>query len=62
MAQYTHPTKYGPVEIHTKSIDDAWVAFVGATELPVDLPPDDEPLPHLEEEAVELLLRRIDQI
>ena len=61
VGQYTEQTKYGPVEIHTRSIDDIWVASVGASELPADLPPDDEPPALLEEEAIERLLQRIER-
>jgi len=61
VAEYTLDTKYGPVEVITKSIDDGWVAFVSETALPGPLPPDDGPVPLLEEEAVERLLARIDR-
>ena len=61
MGQYRHDTKYGPVDIHTKSIDDGWVAFIGESEIPVPIPPDDGPVPFLEEEAVERLLARIER-
>ena len=61
MGQHTHETKYGPVEIVTKSLDDGWVAFVSETAIPVTLPPDDGPVPHLEQEAVERLLERIER-
>ena len=61
MRQYTHQTKYGPIDIFTKSIDDGWLAFVSATQLDVTLPPDDGPMPLLEEEAIERLLQRIER-
>jgi hypothetical protein len=61
MGQFTRDTKYGPVEIHTKSIDDGWVASVDVHQLDVTLPPDDGPVPYLEEEAVERLVARIDR-
>jgi hypothetical protein len=61
VAQYRHDTKYGPVDIVTRSIDDGWVASVGETRLPVTLPPDDGPVPLLEDEAVERLLQRIER-
>jgi hypothetical protein len=61
VAQYRHDTKYGPVDIFTKSIDDGWVAFVSPTQLDIRLPPDDGPVPLLEEEAVERLLQRIER-
>ena len=61
MAQYRHDTKYGPVDIVTRSIDDGWVAAVRGTQLPVDLPPDDGPVPLLEDEAVDRLLQRIER-
>lgn len=61
VGQYTRDTKYGPVEIVTKSIDDGWVAFVSEDRLPGPLPPDDGPVPYLEEEAVERLLQRIER-
>jgi hypothetical protein len=60
VAEYRHDTKYGPVEIFTKSIDDGWVAFVSEDQLPVTLAPDDGPVPLLEDEAVDRLLRRIE--
>jgi hypothetical protein len=60
VAQYRHDTKYGPVDIVTRSIDDGWVASVSGSQVPVDLPPDDGPVPFLEEEAVERLLQRIE--
>ena len=60
MAQYRHDTKYGPVDIVTRSIDDGWVAFVGEDQLPVTLAPDDGPVPLLEDEAVDRLLQRIE--
>jgi hypothetical protein len=59
--QYRHDTKYGPVDITTRSIDDGWVASVSETQVPVPLPPDDGPVPLLEEEAVERLLQRIER-
>ena len=61
MAQYRHETKYGPVDIVTRSIDDGWVAAISSTQLPVDLPTDDGPVPLLEDEAVDRLLRRIER-
>jgi hypothetical protein len=61
MGLYTHDTKYGPVEIETKSIDDGWVAFVGESAIPVPIPPDEGPVPFLEEEAIERLLARIER-
>jgi hypothetical protein len=61
VGQYTHETKYGPVDIHTKSIDDGWVASVDPAQVSVPLPPDDGPVPLLEEEAVERLLQRIER-
>ena len=61
MAQYRHDTKYGPVDIVTRSIDDGWVAFVGEGQLPVTLVPDDGPVPLLEDEAVDRLLQRIER-
>ena len=61
MAQYRLETKYGPVDIVTRSIDDGWVAAVSGPELPVDLPPDDGPVPLLEDEAVDRLLQRIER-
>jgi hypothetical protein len=61
VAEYRHDTKYGPVEIVTKSIDDGWVAFVSEDSLPVTLPPDDGPVPLLEDEAVDRLLQRIER-
>ena len=53
MARYRHDTKYGPVDIETRSIDDGWVAAVSGSPLPVDLAPDDGPVPLLEDEAVD---------
>lgn len=61
MGEFRHETKYGPVEIVTKSIDDGWVAFVSEDALPVSLAPDDGPVPLLEREAVERLLARIER-
>lgn len=61
MGQYRHETKFGPVEIHTRSIDDGWVASIGEADIPVPLAPDDGPVPLLEEEAVERLLARIER-
>ena len=61
MGQFTRDTKYGPVEIFTKSIDDAWIASVDVHQLGVTLPPDDGPVAYLEEEAVERLVERIDR-
>ena len=61
MATYRHDTKYGPVDIVTRSIDDGWVAFVGEGHLPVTLTPDDGPVPVLEDEAVDRLLQRIER-
>jgi hypothetical protein len=61
VGEYTRETKYGPVDVTTKSIDDGWVAFVSAGRLPVTLPPDDGPVAFLEEEAIERLLERIER-
>ena len=61
MGQFTRDTKYGPVEIHTKSIDDGWVASVDVSQLDITLAPDDGPVAYLEEEAVERLVARIDR-
>ena len=61
MPEYSYDTKYGPVDIVTKSIDDGWVAFVGESQLPVRLPPDDGPVALLEDEAVDRLLQRIER-
>ena len=61
MATYRHDTKYGPVDIVTRSIDDGWVAAVGEGQLPVTLAPDDGPEPLLEDEAVDRLLQRIER-
>jgi hypothetical protein len=61
VAQYRHETKYGPVDIVTRSIDDGRVAAISETQLPVDLPPDDGPVPLLEDEAVDRLLQRIER-
>ena len=61
MATYRHDTKYGPVDIVTRSIDDGWVASVGEHQLPVTLAPDDGPVPLLEDEAVDRLLQRIER-
>ena len=61
MAIYRHDTKYGPVDIVTRSIDDGWVASVGEDQLPVTLAPDDGPVPLLEDEAVDRLLQRIER-
>jgi hypothetical protein len=60
VATYRHDTKYGPVDIVTRSIDDGWIAFVGDGQLPVTLTPDDGPVPLLEDEAVDRLLQRIE--
>jgi hypothetical protein len=61
VGQYTRQTKYGPVDVTTKSIDDGWVAFVSGGRLPGTIPPDDGPVPFLEEEAIERLLERIER-
>jgi len=61
MGQFTRDTKYGPVEIFTKSIDDGWVASVDVSHLDVTLPPDDGPVAYLEEEAIERLVERIER-
>jgi hypothetical protein len=61
VAKYRHDTKYGPVDIVTRSIDDGWVASLDGTELPVALAPDDGPVPLLEDEAVDRLLQRIER-
>jgi hypothetical protein len=61
VAQYRHDTKYGPVDIVTRSVDDGWIASVDEGRLPVRLAPDDGPVPLLEDEAVDRLLRRIER-
>jgi hypothetical protein len=61
VGQFTRDTKYGPVEITTRSIDDGWVASVRPDQVPEELPPDDGPVPFLEEEAIERLLERIER-
>lgn len=61
MATYRHDTKYGPVDIVTRSIDDGWVASVGEHQLPVTRAADDGPVPLLEDEAVDRLLQRIER-
>jgi hypothetical protein len=61
VGQFTRQTKYGPVEIFTKSVDDGWVAFISTTQVDVPLPPDDGPVPFLEEEAMERLVERIER-
>jgi hypothetical protein len=61
VAEYTFDTKYGPVLIATKSIDDGWVAFIDGDRPDVALAPDDGPVPLLEEEAIERLLQRIER-
>ena len=61
VATYRHDTKYGPVDIVTRSIDDGWVASVGEDQVPVTLAPDDGPVPLLEDEAVDRLLQRIER-
>jgi hypothetical protein len=61
VARYRHDTKYGPVEIVTRSIDDGWIASIGESQIPGTLLPDDGPVPLLEEEAVDRLLQRIER-
>lgn len=61
MGRYRHETKYGALDVVTKSIDDGWVAFVEEDRLPVPLAPDDGPVPLLEDEAVARLLDRIER-
>jgi hypothetical protein len=61
VAEYRHETKYGPVDIVTKSIDDGWVAYVEPDQISVPLPPDDGPVAFLEDEAVDRLLKRIER-
>ena len=61
MGEYRHETKYGPVDIVTKSIDDGWVAYVEPDQLSVPIPPDDGPVAFLEDEAVDRLLKRIER-
>jgi hypothetical protein len=61
VARYRHDTKYGPVEIVTRSIDDGWIASIGESQIPVTLPRDDGPVPLLEDEAVDRLLQRIER-
>jgi hypothetical protein len=61
VGQFRRETRYGPVDIVTKSIDDGWVAYISGPELDVTLPPDDGPVAFLEEEAVERLLDRIER-
>jgi hypothetical protein len=61
VAEYRHETKYGPIDIVTKSIDDGWVAYVEPDQLSVPIPPDDGPVAFLEDEAVDRLLKRIER-
>ena len=61
MGEYRHETKYGPIDIVTKSIDDGWVAYVEPDQLSVPIPPDDGPVAFLEDEAVDRLLKRIER-
>lgn len=61
MGQFRRETKYGPVDVHTKSIDDGWVAFVSPDQLPVELAAYEGPVPLLEAEAVDQLLERIER-
>jgi hypothetical protein len=61
VGEYRHETKYGPIDIVTKSIDDGWVAYVEPDQLPAPLPPDDGPIAFLEDEAVDRLLQRIER-
>ena len=61
MGEYRLDTKYGPIDVVTKSIDDGWVAYVEPDQLPVDLPPDDGPVAFLEDEAVDRLRQRIER-
>jgi hypothetical protein len=61
VGEYQVDTKYGPVDVVTKSIDDGWVAYVEPGQIPVDLPADDGPIAFLEDEAVQRLLERIER-
>jgi hypothetical protein len=61
VGEYRHDTKYGPIDIVTKSIDDGWVAYVEPDQISVPLPPDDGPIAFLEDEAVDRLLKRIER-
>jgi hypothetical protein len=61
VGEYRHETKYGPIDIVTKSIDDGWVAYVEPDQLPAPLPADDGPIAFLEDEAVDRLLQRIER-
>jgi hypothetical protein len=61
VGEYRHETKYGPVDIVTKSIDDGWVAYVEPDQISVPIPPDDGPVAFLEDEAVDRLLQRIER-
>jgi hypothetical protein len=61
VGEYRHETKYGPVDIFTKSIDDGWVAYLEPDQLSVSIPPDDGPIAFLEDEAVDRLLKRIER-
>jgi hypothetical protein len=61
VGEYRHETKYGPIDIVTKSIDDGWVAYVEPDQLPAPLAPDDGPIAFLEDEAVDRLLQRIER-
>jgi hypothetical protein len=61
VGEYRHETKYGPIDIVTKSIDDGWVAYVEPDQISVPLPPDNGPVAFLEDEAVDRLLKRIER-
>jgi hypothetical protein len=61
VGEYRLDTKYGPIDVVTKSIDDGWVAYDEPHQLTVDLPPDDGPVAFLEDEAVDRLLKRIER-
>jgi hypothetical protein len=61
VGEYRLETKYGAVDIVTKSIDDGWVAYVEPDQISVPLPPDDGPVAFLEDEAVDRLLKRIER-
>jgi hypothetical protein len=61
VGEYRLETKYGPVDIVTKSIDDGWVAYVEPDQISVPIPPDDGPVAFLEDEAVDRLLQRIER-
>ena len=61
MGEYRLDTKYGPIDVVTKSIDDGWVAYVEPDQLTVELPADDGPIAFLEDEAVDRLRMRIER-